>query len=397
MIRFVRLYALLTISLLACVAGFCIVIDPYYVFGTLPIPGISRDKPQAAVWPHLAKTHQIMRQSGITTLLIGSSTTEIGFDPHSKSFDPGDKVYNFGIDGLELPAQLPFLREALLYTHPKRIIIATSFIENLIAPMGDLPVAHAASDPNLDRLHFLNSGGINPAREKAQIADLAFAALSLNALTDSLYTVLHQNDPNTPSCDSAGFNLGGLLNRWTRQDGTATLVTAKDRDKASKFINWRKNPLLPTEVLTQLVEVARAHGAEVVMVILPVHVDLQEMLHQTGLDTYDDHWKQAIKDSLSTHHLENNVKIWDFSGISPYTTENLPPVGDHHTHWQWFWESQHFQKALGDIMLARINHLPAPADFGVEKLTPGNPGLPAWELTHAQDVARIKAIIAAAN
>ena len=48
------------------------------------------------------------------------------------------------------------------------------------------------------------------------------------------------------------------------------------------------------------------------------------------------------------------VRVWDFSGYDQYSTENLPPRSDRHTHLRWFWEPTHYSKALGDIILTRI-------------------------------------------
>jgi len=60
----------------------------------------------------------------------------------------------------------------------------------------------------------------------------------------------------------------------------------------------------------------------------------------------------------------DSITAWDFVEYSPYTTERVPPPGDLVTKMKWFWETSHFQRALGDIMLHRVFE-GTPADFGV--------------------------------
>ena len=45
-----------------------------------------------------------------------------------------------------------------------------------------------------------------------------------------------------------------------------------------------------------------------------------------------------------------DVELWDFTGFSPYTAEQVPRPGDTRTELQWYWEAGHFKKSLGDLL-----------------------------------------------
>jgi hypothetical protein len=67
---------------------------------------------------------------------------------------------------------------------------------------------------------------------------------------------------------------------------------------------------------------------------------------------------------------EELLPIWDFSGYNSYTAEKVPPLGDVNTEMQWYWESSHYKKELGDLVLDRVFGHQEPGrtvnpDFGV--------------------------------
>ena len=149
---------------------------------------------------------------------------------------------------------------------------------------------------------------------------------------------------------------------------------------------------------------ARAHGAAIDVVILPNHADGMEVLRQTGLDADYDAWKTALVRGVAGA-APGQAAVWDFSGWSAYTTEDLPAPGDRDHPLRWFYEPVHFKPALGDAIAARIEGAGQPDGFGV-RLTPVNvasqiaayhAGQAAWEAAHPADVARIAALVASAK
>lgn len=78
--RYLAIWAATLATLLIVNIALCVFADPYAILGTPPIAGLTARKPAAAAWPRLSKPTLVARVQP-TTLIIGSSTTDIGFDP----------------------------------------------------------------------------------------------------------------------------------------------------------------------------------------------------------------------------------------------------------------------------------------------------------------------------
>jgi hypothetical protein len=394
MARYLIIWAATLTTLLVVIISLNVVVDPYAVIGTPGIAGLTLQKPGAVRWSRLSKAYMIQRAHPVT-LILGSSSADVGFDPDSPAWPAAARpVFNLAIDG-GLPAtHLHYLRHALVGNTPARVIIEVNFIESMDSPA---PTTAPAADRKFDfapRMRVRTDGTPNPGYASAHFADLVFATLSFTALSDSLATLLHQNDRAEAYETASGWNDGGELRRWAAEDGFHRLMRRKDAEKIAQYAQWRRNKMLQITPVLDMVRVGRTHGARVTLVIPPNYVDEMESLRQLGLDADYDAWKTALVRGVGT-----DATIWDFSGYTPYTTEPLPPPGDRTNRLRWVWESIHFQSTLGDLMIARMSG--APGTFGT-RLTPANvasqiaayhAAQAAWDATHPADVARVAAMV----
>ncbi len=403
MARYLAIWAGTLVAMLVAVVGLCVFVDPYAIIGTPRIAGLTADKPAAADWPRVTKAYMVQRAHP-TTLIIGNSTADVGFNPDSPAWPEAARpVFNLAIDGGLPRTHLRYLQHGLFVTHPTHVVITVNFTESLIMPQRKLSAAAQDQFAFESRMLVLANGQPNPSYRNGHIADLVFATLSFTALSDSITTLLSQHGPDATYETEAGWNNGGKFHRWEREDGFYSVFMNKDREKIPQFIRWRDQKIVEIDPVIDMVKIARAHHADVTVVIIPNHADEMDALRQLGLDGDYDAWKTAIVDGVTKAAPDGGATIWDFSGYSPYTTEPVPPPGDHKHTMRWFYEPVHFQPRLGDLMIARIEGAPTPADFGT-KLTPAT--LPAqlaafhaaeaaWVPAHPADVARISAVIGA--
>jgi hypothetical protein len=126
------------------------------------------------------------------------------------------------------------------------------------------------------------------------------------------------------------------------------------------------------QTLERIVALARKHRIDVTFVIYPYHAHILEMFHRTGLYPVFELWKKHLADIVSDATARNasGCRLWDFSGYNAYSTEYVPAPKDRSTTVQWYWESGHFKRELGDRVLARLFEGGDPA-FGT-CLGPGN-------------------------
>ena len=113
----------------------------------------------------------------------------------------------------------------------------------------------------------------------------------------------------------------------------------------------------------------------------------------------------AINEEEAQRYSRRPFPIWDFSGYNSLTTEPVPPLGDTETRMHWYFESSHYQKSLGDLVLDRIfDHQEpgrtVPDDFGIlltsatleAHLAQIRADRKRWRKAHPEDVAEIEAL-----
>ena len=68
-------------------------------------------------------------------------------------------------------------------------------------------------------------------------------------------------------------------------------------------------------------------------------------------------WKVELVrlvDRVKQRHPKAQVRLWDFSGFHSYACEPIPPKADLTSETKWYWESGHFKKELGNLILDKI-------------------------------------------
>lgn len=406
--RYLRGLLIATVVLVAGVAAFCGLVDPYGVLGTPAVAGLTVQKPGAADRPRLAKAYRV-EQMDPATILMGSSTTNIGFDPESRAWTPGHRpVFNLGINGSKLSDQLHFLRHALVHAHPKLVVLPVLFEDTLISPQKRLSAADVATYGYAQRMRVLPDGSPNPGYWRGRLEDVAFSLLSFPAIIDSVRTLLGQGRPGLDFQTEAGFDNAINFQRWTRDEGSFAVVSDKNFEKSSQILRWMAAPETRLRDLGNMIAAARQAGAEVVVMIAPAHVDEMQIRHQLGLDARIAAWRQELADIVQATAAAtggvSHVTLWDFDGLSAYTDQPLPAQGDTAHPLTWFYETVHFRPTLGTLMIERIEG-GGPADLGsvVTAATIGaatarqQAALEAWGAAHPADVARIYGVITTAR
>jgi len=406
--RYLATWLLAAFVIAAAVFALTVAVDPYGILGTPRIAGLTADKPSAADRPRLTKPYLVESPppSGWNTIVMGASNADVGFDPTSPAW-PADRrpVFNLAIDGADPDIQARFLQHALVTTHPKLVLIGLTLEDAMVFPVTRRLSAAASSQYVFEsRMRVRPDGTPNPDHARARLEDFAFATFSMQAFTDSVSTLLRQNDPERTQETVQGLNTAGSFARWVRTEGSYSLVMNKDREKTPQLISWSFNPVTTTDGIAAMVRDSRARGAEVVVFIMPGYVDQLEIMRQTGTTPLFERWKQDVARVVEQAAGNAPVPLWDFSGYSPYTTESLPGPGDTKAPLRWFWEFVHFRAALGDLMVQRMLGSGGPPDFGARVTTASLPDRFAayataqqgWVALHPADVARIAQVVDAA-
>jgi len=362
-------------GLLLAVAGFNLLVDPFWVFDTPTIAGFSADKTQYYKHTRMAKAHQVrlLKPGGI---ILGTSRAEHGLDPEHPGWEPKSRpVFNLALSSGRISEALAYLQHANSVNRLNQVVLAVDFF------MFDASELYGKGydETRLDmKEQFMPSSG--------WIKDLTSSLLSIDALIASVETVRTQGKTDFVPYRRNGFhNPGANWNRIQQAGGHRAAMlsnlrydmVAEDGWSLFRLRNGSNNRYPTLKAFRELVEFCIHEDIRLVVLISPVHVIKLEVLYQFGLWDEFEYWKRELTRIVADARRKDRggyVELWDFTGYNSITTEPFPAKGDDQTRMRWYWEGSHYRKEAGDLVLDRVLNYTAenrtvPAWFGV-KLSP---------------------------
>jgi hypothetical protein len=330
------------VLLVAVIGAFNALVDPYLVVGTPRLAGLNAAKPEARWHTQLAKDYLIgrIRPAG---LLLGASKVDLGIDPKSHFWpDDARPAFNYGVPGTDIRGNLADLRRAVALGTVRRALVVLDFNDFMTLPSTDKAAALAPTAKNpLQRLH-----------------DIALATLSMDALRSSIMTVIAQQQPDPIDLSPDGATNDQAFRKQVRVDGYETFFLQKDTETGARLAGLaaalRAHPdagLANLDQVLEIITLCRQHGIALDFALAPMHADLLVQIDRAGL------WPryqgvQAALTRLIAAKGDGAVRLWDFSGFDTVSTEPVPTTAEADT--RWFWEPNHFKRAVGERMLAAI-------------------------------------------
>ncbi|MGL4502830.1 MAG: hypothetical protein ACRCU2_27455 [Planktothrix sp.] len=337
----------LTAIFLAMIAGFNGFFDPYEVLGTPTIKRVNHVKREKDVQVRLFKAVAVNRIEA-QSLFLGSSRTEYGLDTHHPGLSEYQPGFNLAITGGNMYEVRRYFDHAIA-TQPevKEIVLGIDFFmfnqfrEN-------------TPDFKEERLETRN----------LLAGDVFEILLSKQAVISSLKTLknsfLRPNNPGFFYADGRR-NPDSTIEQVYFNQGVIPRFRMVLRDFLARPDLYGTYQLSPDylEDLQTIITTSQQQGIRLHLFISPSHAMQWEAIRVAGLWSEFEDWKRAIV---------NLSPIWDFSGYNSMTTEAIAnPM-------QYYIESSHYRKELGDLVLYHIlDYQPetVPSDFGL-LLTPSN-------------------------
>jgi len=351
-IAFLRTWLVSVAALAILVAAVNLLVDPYDVFGTPRLAGISLLKPAAKNHTMLAKTYQEARAHPVT-VLIGSSTTHIGIDAFGPQWpEPMLPVYNYGIPGAYTTStSLHTVQEAVTAGGIKNAIVFLDF-QNFFVP--EVPGEIPPEDER--RFRVMADGTPNPHRQTQIANDMFLSLATAGAFVDSVTTILGQGKRNTLNLAPDGSSTEADFIDAAQADGMHDIFVHKNDYEVERATRLKRvmtawtGRLPDLDIIAALIAYAGAHDVKLTLVLAPHHADALEIYWRAGL------WPRVeqLKTELATMAAASDVTLWDFMDYSSFTTEGVPAAGDRRRPTSWFWESTHYKKQLGEFMIEQM-------------------------------------------
>ena len=347
------------LAMVCLVGGFNVLMDPMSVFNSPKWPGVNADKPYLTHHRELARFYKARRWCGDSAIL-GNSRAEIGFDPTSPAFAAARlRPFNHAIAGTGLNTS----HRQLLWLAAEKCIPQTIFL-------------------GVDFFDFLGGTALQPPQSMQSYPrpalDTGFwteAIFSLTGLRDSVATLMLQRNRFASTTTDRGFN--PLLEYVPEAQRSGYFPLFRQR-AGENLTNWARKPARlrpvtggPSEdeaVLEGILAQGQSTGSKMVLIIYPYHAQIRLMVERLGLGALFADWKRQVFEAAQRQSGKGGkIELWDFSGLSPETLEEIPAKGDRATQLRFYWEGGHFKKELGDRLISRV--LGGPGEFGVRLST----------------------------
>ncbi len=371
--RYIVVFLAVGVVILGAAVLINVAVDPYNVFGTTRVAGFNELKPFAGDRGRTAKVHQVLRARP-ATLIVGNSRPEMGLDPDHRCWSSADRpVFNLAVPGLTVYKQVRYAQHAMHAGTVRTIYLGVDFSDFLESRPRHDPRRWPAEEESVLRLAIDASG--QPRRRYAleRQVDRLRASLSLEALSDSLLTVMQQRRAQVETRTAAGFNpADGIYRPIVRTEGVRTLFTQKNREMASRLappqtlFNEGTNWSAEFEALDRLMAYTTERDVRLVLFINPYHAEYLLLLDSAGLWPKFEAWKTQLVRLAGSR----DITTWDFSLFDEHAAEPVEGLAARGESLRWFWEPAHYREALGGKMLETL--LPGcEGGFGVT-LNPGN-------------------------
>ena len=282
------------------------------------------------------------------TLILGTSRA-YAFDAQSPCWGP-DEVYNAGLSGANVLEMFHVFRHALKHANVRRVFFCSG--PNSFSSQNRYPDEFTLSRFDPDRNEI--------AHHADNLISLRTTMISLKVLgdfaIDNRAQYAHLGNRNE-FAKSRRHKTRVLFNKQLAHDIRALSISPYTQERF--------------ELLRQMVEDCRARDIELIVVIPPFHAMHMEAMRAVDRWETFESWKRDVV-ALVAEKPSHRVTVWDFSGYNQYTTETVPQNDDRNAM-QWYWESSHFKRALGDQVLQRVflDEAPSATTFGV-RLTSEN-------------------------
>ncbi len=317
--RYVVAFFLLFPAALVLIAAFNRLVDPFWYYRDISIPGFNQVKTKFRRYERHVKPEILVREQP-DAVIFGSSYSEIGFDPAHLSPLIGGSAYNFALAGASWNRVYCDTQFAMRYDRKLKWIV-----------LG----IHPKSMPERDCRKDLH--------EMRHPDELSFL-LSADALKASLETVFEQRkDPPSHTAQGLYFytrGKSGTADRF-RQFLSVHVPCITGRGGASV------DAKLDLKGLKNVLDEARMRHVSVRLVVYPRHAMLVEREYLCGVR--QKRWEalsRIVSMAESLAGTGTSVEVWDFEGFHRIATERISEAPG--VFWQ---DPAHFNYEYGNIML----------------------------------------------
>lgn len=332
-----------TALLLACVACVNLLVDPYRVFGTPDLPGLSAVKPDFVEHLRLTTPYAIERARP-QALFIGTSRVGRGLSPHHPAFE-GLRTYNAALPAVSLYEVWRTLQHADAVSPLEVVVLGLDNRMFYANPDGQGTFSEA-------RMAVDSAGRRQRNPFSARLPDYAASLISTDALLSSARVVRFQGWASLTLARNGQWTATG--NEFDAYHGFR-VMTRNTFDRYHRYASGRFDMARASEPLREILRMCHKQGIDLRMFIPPAHAWHWEAMRLMNMTArFDDIRREIVRlnAEVAAEFGASPFPLVDFSGYAGPNAEPAPtaPGASH----PWYWETVHFRPNLGDQVLDRL-------------------------------------------
>jgi len=344
--RYIKQVLFFSTLLISSVALFSYIVDPFSVYGrTYVVNETKVNSPGFSAQLKMGRAIAIKQRSP-DAIIMGSSRSTTGFSFESaQKYMQGNNLYNASFPGILIYEIFRYLQHTVAVSPVKQVYIGLDFYQF----HGGIEVESSFKESRL-------AVDVNNVPSESAIDDFVSTLLSGDSFFYSfkVFTGLcNWNDVYLPNGFKYLDHGSGDLNRFLGSEKTYV-------DKTYTFPAYtflvNSEGVSTFDYLRKIIELAHKKNIDLRFFISPSHARQWEVIEQLGLWEKWEYWKRnilAITNEQSRIFDTTPFPIYDFSGYSQYSTEEVPRNNSFQMHW--YSDSSHYKQTLGDIVLMHMS------------------------------------------
>lgn len=339
--KFVTIVFFFTISLISLVVLVNYIVDPYGIYQT----NFFKNKPEQDKNVRLIKALKVLGLKPVS-ISLGTSRVEYGYNPNHKYFSKPS--YNLGLSGAKLYENRLYLEQAIKQGNLKEVLLVVDWIM----------FSSISMEESKDLEHYFNKNEIYK-----NLFSLDLFRLSLKTIVKYKKSGIYLDngqiiwDIKQRDIDKRGGHLNLMIRDEKRYYEHLKNKASEDIDQdiKSSFKDFRR-----------ILELCYQNDIKLDIIFGPSHIRQWE-----AYDYYQDinvwyKWKKDVVlfvEQIANEQKRDPYRIMDFSVYHELTAEVVPTNSKEKM--KYHWESSHYKKELGDIVLDRLLDVSPYKDFGV--------------------------------
>ena len=345
--RYLRLFLLATGLILLFIVFFNYLEDPFGIYHQGRSWDWIRSRPAISRFIDLHKAYDV-RQAKADILFLGDSRVFNGLDPHSPVLPAS--AYNLATPGSGIYENLRYLQHAAASHVPTTVVLGID-----LRIFGPGILGHEGFSEN--RLDVTADGQPTAG---PHWNDWLSTLLTAKALECSIETLLASASRQVTYDHGYDATWSQLQEHFDQVDRVLAFNQAVQANPPSLSYLDRKGHSGAMVAFNEIVRFCARHQIRLIVFVLPLHASALDVATNDWVN-YDS-WMRAV---LGAMENEAGLKgeFWDFSGYNKMSTEAFTQSPEHTSRTVYYWESSHFKKTVGDLVLSRI-FTGQPSSFG---------------------------------